>query len=125
MRDGVTLAADVYHPKADGNFPYHSHTDSLFFACATAILRKSPNSPIPNRFLTSMWTYRPRANVFLAGHRLRLEVSSSNFSRFDRNLNTGEDQSRATLMVKATNVIYHGREHSSAPLLPVGRERLA
>ena len=32
------------------------------------------------------------SNVFLAGHKLRLEVSSSNFPRFDRNLNTGEDQ---------------------------------
>ena len=34
------------------------------------------------------------SNVFLAGHKLRLEVSSSNFPRFDRNLNTGEDQGR-------------------------------
>src|SRR5450631_278873 len=41
------------------------------------------------------------SNVFLAGHKLRLEVSSSNFPRFDRNLNTGEDQAHATRMVKA------------------------
>jgi putative CocE/NonD family hydrolase len=44
------------------------------------------------------------SNVFLPGHKLRLEVSSSNFPRFDRNLNTGEDQARGTHMVKATNV---------------------
>ncbi len=59
------------------------------------------------------------SNVFLAGHKLRLEVSSSNFPRFDRNLNTGEEQARATRMVKASNAIYHDREHPSALILPV------
>ena len=54
------------------------------------------------------------SNVFLAGHKLRLEVSSSNFPRFDRNLNTGEIQARATRMIKATNVIYHDKAHPSA-----------
>jgi putative CocE/NonD family hydrolase len=59
------------------------------------------------------------SNVFLAGHKLRLEVSSSNFPRFDRNLNTGEIQARATRMIKATNVIYHDKAHPSALILPV------
>jgi uncharacterized protein len=59
------------------------------------------------------------SNVFLPGHRLRLEVSSSNFPRFDRNLNTGEDQARGTRMVKATNVIYHDKSRPSALVLPV------
>jgi putative CocE/NonD family hydrolase len=59
------------------------------------------------------------SNVFLAGHKLRLEVSSSNFPRFDRNLNTGESQARATRMIKATNVIYHDKAHPSALVVPV------
>ena len=59
------------------------------------------------------------SNVFLPGHKLRLEVASSNFPRFDRNLNTGEDQARATRMVKATNVIYHDRSRPSALILPI------
>ena len=59
------------------------------------------------------------SNVFLAGHRLRLEISSSNSPRFDRNLNTGEDQAHATRMVRATNTIYHDRQHPSALILPV------
>jgi putative CocE/NonD family hydrolase len=59
------------------------------------------------------------SNVFLAGHKLRLEVSSSNFPRFDRNLNTGEIQSRGTRMIKATNVIFHDKAHPSALILPV------
>jgi len=59
------------------------------------------------------------SNVFLAGHKLRLEVSSSNFPRFDRNLNTGEAQARATRMIKATNVIFHDKAHPSALVVPV------
>ena len=59
------------------------------------------------------------SNVFRAGHRLRLEVSSSNFPRFDRNLNTGEDAARGAHFVKATNTVYHDGEHPSALLLPV------
>jgi len=59
------------------------------------------------------------SNVFLAGHRLRLEVSSSNFPRFDRNLNTGEEQAHATRMIKATNVIYHDRGRPSALIVPI------
>jgi putative CocE/NonD family hydrolase len=59
------------------------------------------------------------SNVFKAGHKLRLEVSSSNFPRFDRNLNTGEPQANSTRMVKAANTIYHDREHPSALIVPV------
>src|SRR5579864_2312403 len=59
------------------------------------------------------------SNVFLAGHKLRLEVASSNFPRFDRNLNTGEEQATGTRIRKATNVIYHDRMRPSALVLPL------
>jgi putative CocE/NonD family hydrolase len=59
------------------------------------------------------------SNVFLSGHRLRLEVSSSNFPRFARNLNTGEDAATSTQMMTATNTIYHDKEHPSALVLPI------
>ncbi len=58
------------------------------------------------------------SNVFKQGHTLRLEVSSSNFPRFDRSLNTGEGNHSAR-MATATNAIYHDAEHPSALLLPV------
>ncbi len=63
-----------------------------------------------------MWS---TSNVFLKGHRIRLEVSSSNFPRFDRNLNTGKDAANNAEFVKATNVVLHDAEHPSALLLPV------
>ncbi|HYK91389.1 MAG TPA: CocE/NonD family hydrolase [Acidobacteriota bacterium] len=68
------------------------------------------------KFTIDLWA---TSNVFLAGHKVRLEVSSSNFPRFDRNLNSGEDARSGTRMVKATNTIYHDREHPSALILPV------
>jgi uncharacterized protein len=66
------------------------------------------------RFTLDLWA---TSNVFKAGHRLRLEISSSNFPRFDRNLNTGESAAHSTRMVKAANVIYHDSAHPSALVL--------
>ena len=57
--------------------------------------------------------------VFLAGHKLRVDISSSNFPRFDRNLNTGENAGRSSDMRKAENVVYHDAQHASALILPV------
>jgi hypothetical protein len=59
------------------------------------------------------------SNVFLKGHRIRLEVSSSNFPRFDRNLNTGKDASTDGTMVTATNTVLHDTAHPSTLILPV------
>ena len=59
------------------------------------------------------------SNVFLKGHVLRLEVSSSNFPRFDRNLNTGEAAGFARHYVSATNTVYHDADHPSVLVLPI------
>ena len=61
----------------------------------------------------------PTSNVFLPGHRMRIEVSSSNNPRFDRNPNTGANSDQEKNPVKATNTILHDSEHPSAVLLPV------
>jgi len=58
------------------------------------------------------------SNVFLAGHKLRVEIASSNYPRFDRNLNTGGGFDD-TKSVKATNVIHHDKDHPSALIVPV------
>jgi putative CocE/NonD family hydrolase len=68
------------------------------------------------KFSIDLWS---TSNVFRKGHVLRLEISSSNFPRFDRNLNTGEDAAFAQRFVSATNAVYHDSEHPSALLLPV------
>jgi putative CocE/NonD family hydrolase len=83
------------------------------------------NSPEKPEFMNPGETYKftidlwSTSNVFKAGHKLRLEISSSNFPRFDRNLNTGKPAAFSSRMVKATNTIFHDREHPSALVLPV------
>ncbi len=59
------------------------------------------------------------SNVFRTGHRIRLEVSSSNHPRFDRNLNTGESAAFSARFVKANNVVWHDRMRPSAVVLPM------
>jgi putative CocE/NonD family hydrolase len=59
------------------------------------------------------------SNYFGVGHRIRLEISSSSFPRWDRNLNTGGNNYDETSWVSATNVIYHSAQSPSHLLLPV------
>ncbi len=59
------------------------------------------------------------SNVFLKGHRIRLEISSSNFPRFDRNSNTGGRIADETKFIPATQTIHHDRKHESYLLLPI------
>jgi len=59
------------------------------------------------------------SHVFLPGHRLRVEISSSNFPRFDRNLNTGGDQATGTTFHVAEQTVFHNQRFRSHILLPV------
>jgi hypothetical protein len=57
--------------------------------------------------------------VFAPGHRIRVEISSSNFPRFDRNLNSAGANSDQTKINKAKQVVYHEKGYPSAIILPV------
>jgi uncharacterized protein len=66
------------------------------------------------------------SNLFRKGHSIRLEISSSNFPRFDRNLNVGDPHYRGNAgqnskeaMTPATNAVYHDAKHPSVLILPV------
>jgi putative CocE/NonD family hydrolase len=59
------------------------------------------------------------SNAFLPGHRIRVEISSSNFPRFDRNPNTGEQPGRSDRVVSALQTIHHSAQHPSRIILPV------
>ncbi|MCW5978363.1 MAG: CocE/NonD family hydrolase [Bryobacteraceae bacterium] len=62
---------------------------------------------------------RGTANVFLPGHRIRVDITSSNFPQFDRNLNSGEDLATGTRPRVARQTIFHGASRASHILLPV------
>jgi uncharacterized protein len=59
------------------------------------------------------------SNMFRAGHRIRIEISSSNFPRFDRNPNTGRPVADETELRVATQKIYHGHQYPSYVMLPI------
>ncbi|HEY7514979.1 MAG TPA: CocE/NonD family hydrolase [Vicinamibacteria bacterium] len=85
--------------------------------------RKSTASPpVPltpgevEKYRIDLWA---TSNVFKAGHRMRVYVSSSNFPRFDPNRNTGEPIADATGGVKARQTVYHDAARPSALVVPV------
>ncbi len=61
----------------------------------------------------------PTANLFKKGHRIRIDISSSNFPRFDVNPNTGEPLGMNRRMATADNSIYHDALHPSHVILPM------
>ena len=68
------------------------------------------------RYEIDLWV---TSNVFLAGHKIRVEISSSNFPRFDRNPNTGSPFGSDKKLRKAKQTVYHDGERPSHILLPV------
>jgi len=65
------------------------------------------------------------SNYFAAGHRLRIEVSSSNFPRFDRNLNTGGNNFDEAKSVVARNVVHHSKQYPSSITISLVRPSTA
>ena len=108
----VDVAADgTAHNLADG-IVRGRYRDSLR-------QRSAPLEPaVPTLFRIDLWDL---AHTFLPGHCIRLEISSSNFPRFDRNTNTGNELGRdgASDVVAATQPVFHHVGHASALVLPV------
>jgi hypothetical protein len=77
-------------------------------------LRMRPGEVYPIRL-----NLHATSNYFGPGHRFRLEVSSSNFPRWDRNLNTGGNNFDESKGVAARNTVFHSIEHPSYVVLPV------
>jgi len=67
-------------------------------------------------FTIDLWV---TSNVFLKGHHLRLEISSSNFPRFDRNPNTGHEFGIDAELRVAKQSVYHSKQYPSRLILPV------
>ncbi|MBA3824748.1 MAG: CocE/NonD family hydrolase [Ktedonobacterales bacterium] len=68
------------------------------------------------QFTLDLWA---TSNVFRAGHRIRLDITSSNFPRWDRNLNTDAPYGEGTESAVATQTIVHDRTHPSHVVLPI------
>lgn len=102
------------------------HPDGMAIRICEGILRASHRDPdaTPSNILPGeIYEYHidlwATSNVFLKGHRMRVEISSSNFPRFDRNLNTGNHFATDTSKTTAEQVIYHSPGYPSHIVLPV------
>jgi putative CocE/NonD family hydrolase len=127
----VRLVLYVSSSAADTDFTgklVDVHPDGTALILTDGILRaRYRESLSTQKLLTPGEVYRleidlvATANVFFAGHRIRLEVSSSNFPRFDRNTNSGGVIAQETEadFVRATNTVWHDAVRASHLILPV------
>ena len=117
--DFTAKLIDVYPPSKD----YPAGVDLIVGdSIVRARYRKSLSSATmlkpgePNEFTIELY---PTSLVFRRGHRIRLDISSSNFPRFDVNPNTGEPLNEQRGWRVATNTIYHDAKHPSHVVLPI------
>lgn len=118
--DFTAKLVDVYPPS-----PWYPHGYALNLTDSIVRLRYrdsdtaqpyQPGSVVPVRI-----TLYPTSNLFAAGHRIRLDVSSSNFPRFDVNPNTGDPLWTHRRWRTAQNTIHHSATYPSHVELPVVR----
>ena len=136
MRDGVRLATDVYRPARDGRpvsdrrpvllhrTPYNkTETEATLGQCRWFAARGYVvvNQDCRGCFRSEgeVNTLYPTSNLFVPGHRIRLDISSSNHPRFDVNPNTGEPIGRERRRGVADNTVFHERGRASRIVLPI------
>lgn len=84
--------------------------------------RESLDKPVlmePDEIYKFTFQLLPTSNVFKAGHRIRVSISSSSFPKWIPNTNSGKQLGEDTKLVRATNVIYHDSAHPSHVVLPL------
>lgn len=118
--DFTAKLVDVYPPNAD--FPNGvalNIGDSIVRARYRNGVNKPPVLMMPGTVYPFTIQLYPTSLVFKKGHRIRVDISSSNFPRFDVNPNTGEALNDNRRVRVATNTIYHDAQHPSQIVLPV------
>jgi putative CocE/NonD family hydrolase len=116
--DVTAKLIDVYPPSGDYPFGFAMNlTDSILRLRYRNGGRPEPLTPgVPTRCAFALY---PTSNLFRAGHRIRLDISSSNYPRFDVNPNTGEPLWASAAARVALNTIHHDAAHPSHVVLPV------
>lgn len=110
---------DVYPPSADYPDGYAMNLTDGILRCRYRDSWEKPALMVPGRLYRVRVTAFPTSNLFKAGHRLRLDISSSNYPHFDLNPNTGEPEGRWQSTRIATNTVHVDRRRPSFLLLPV------
>jgi putative CocE/NonD family hydrolase len=117
--DFTAKLLDVYPPSEDYPNGYHLNLcDSIIRARYRNGFERAELME-PGQVYEVRIALPPISNLFKAGHRIRLDIASSNFPRFDVNPNTGEPMGRHTHTVKARNTVYLDRARPSQMVLPM------
>ena len=117
--DFTVKLIDVHPPNPDYPAGFAQNISDSIIRARYRNAREQAEPMVPERIYEFEIVMYPTSNVFAAGHRIRLDVSSSNFPRFDVNPNTGGPLGRDRRLVIAENAIYHDPEHPSHIVLPV------
>jgi putative CocE/NonD family hydrolase len=120
--DFTAKLIDVHPPSADYPKGYAMILTDGILRLRYAEDPARPRLRSPGEVVKIRITLFPTANLFLPGHRIRLDISSSNFPKFDVNPNTGEPEGMAQRRRIAVNTVFVDRDRPSRvvlPLLPV------
>jgi len=117
--DFTAKLIDVYPPSPDYPQGYAMILTDGILRLRYAEDPSSPRLREPGEMVRARVTLFPTANLFSAGHRIRLDVSSSNFPKFDVNPNTGEPDGQARLTRVAINTVFADAERPSRVILPI------
>jgi putative CocE/NonD family hydrolase len=117
--DFTAKLLDVYPPNADYPLGFDLNIgDSITRMRYRNSLEKAELMTPGEVYPVTIHIY-PTSNVFAKGHRIRLDISSSNFPRFDINPNTGEPLQKHRRMVPADNTVFHDAVRASHVVLPL------
>jgi hypothetical protein len=117
--DFTAKLIDVYPPSEDYPQGYALNISDGIFRMRYRDSWEKPQLMKPNEVCPVTIILYPTSNLFARGHRFRLDISSSNFPRFDVNPNTGEPLGRNTRTRVALNTVHHGADRPSHVTLPV------
>lgn len=119
--DFTAKLLDVYPPSADYPNGYHLNLADSIIRCRFRDGYDRAELMEPDKPYEVRIAVPPTSNLFVAGHRIRVDVASSSFPKFDVNPNTGEALGRHTHTIKARNTVFTDAAHPSRIVLPVIR----
>ena len=117
--DFTAKLIDQYPPSADHPQGYAMNITDGILRCRYRNSWEQPELMTPGEVVAITIEPMPTSNLFRKGHRIRLDISSSNFPRFDVNPNTGAPEGSAGPRQVAVNSLHLGGAHVSRVVLPV------
>lgn len=117
--DFTVKLLDVYPPSEDFPSGFDLNLTDGIVRMSYRNGRHTRDLITPNKVYELEIDLFPTANLFQKGHRIRVDISSSNFPRWDVNPNTGEPLGQHRRMISADNSIYHSYSYPSQIFLPI------